>query len=135
VIAPEADAKPEGKLKVPKWSEIKPVKWISIILYCLLVVCSIYLIVKSKLYQTEMFAILALYLLFNFSFHQFYGRVEEYLYTTHYTFALIALLALPFKLKSINRNFNYALNIILTLFLVFLLVTNISFMKDFIAIF
>ena len=82
-------------VRLPEFSRISLSTMISMLVYLSFLISSVYLIVRFCLYRKRIFLALFVHFLFNGCFFLIYGN-EPHLYTSHYTFALIAMLAFPF---------------------------------------
>jgi hypothetical protein len=104
--------------------------------YALLIGTWLYLLIKTPAHGDKTLLALSAYFLFTALFHLFYGSSQVYVYSAHYTFAWIALLAIPMKnvaeLPQSGRRFAYAA---LAGFLTFLLVNNAVFAYKLVTVF
>ena len=116
-------------------NKINFVRAFAYILYALLVIFSIYFIIKRKLFKNEIFQISVIYLIFSFIFHLFYGTRELFLFSPRFTFPIIILFALPFTKEFVNKKLIYATNTILVLLVIFVLINNFSFIKTVIDVY
>jgi len=114
-------------------SEISPLKWVLISFFLMFVLFSFYLLLKNKIYKKELVIILALYFLWNFLFHLFYGKPWALiLFSAHYTFPLMGVLAVPFNeeiLKNMNKKLKIALMTFLIILILFIVLNNLLLIK------
>ena len=104
--------------------------------YALLIATWLYLLIATPACSDKTFLALSAYFLFTALFHLFYGSGQVWVYSAHYTFAWVALLAIPMKwvaeLSRSGRRFAYAA---LGGFLTFLLVNNVLFAYKLVMVF
>ncbi|MDP7458539.1 MAG: hypothetical protein QGH47_07480 [Candidatus Woesearchaeota archaeon] len=73
--------------------------WIvaSMIFYAAFLFLSIYIIWRKRLYKNHIFLIFLTYFIYEIILHSIYAADWPFLYSTYYTFALLAMIAFPFK--------------------------------------
>lgn len=129
----DEDIKPIMLMPVEKFNLIKLSAYS---LFALLILVSSFLIIKFKLYRNKIFIILGSYLFFIFCLHLFYDKAELFLFSCHYTFPWITLLALPFKSDIWSgKKFDSWLNLFLIISLAFIAINNLLFIKNILAVY
>ena len=108
---------------------------IAVILWCVWVVWSIVLIVRKKIYLKTIFRALVAYELFYIVLHCFYGVIEQFLYSLHYAFGIVLMMALPHCQIKQGKSKSASLLVLALFFVVFgfELAANISFIRDTLA--
>ena len=114
----------------PGWPNIPAITLISITLYFAVISLSVAAYVKAKTYRLKVFRPLSAYFLFNVCFFLFYGS-EPHLYYEHYTFAWIAMLALPFaSVNAIPKKIMLPLFVCIVLLLPLVALNNWYFIQS-----
>ncbi len=109
------------------WKPLSIVKFGAFLLYGVLVVTSLFLTIKFNLYKQSAFLLFLSYFLFTFCFHLFWENHADFLFSPHYTFSLMAMLAYPFKMVSKNKSL---LPFLIILVLVFGVINNLNFIHQ-----
>ena len=113
----------------PATSELSTLTLVTFIVYGCVLLFSIYLIARFRLYRTRIFLALLVYFLFQWIFFLIYGD-EPHLYTSHYTFALIALMAFPFAAQNrLPPKMIHGLTAMCAVLLPLLFANNILFLR------
>ena len=112
------------------------IRFVTRTFHALLIATWLYLLIATPACSDKTFLALAAYFLFITLFHLFYGTSQVYVYSAHYTFAWIALLAIPMKrvaeLSQSGRRFAYAA---VGGFLTFQLLNNVLFAYKLVRVF
>ncbi len=112
------------------------IRFLSRTFYCIVVLTAFGLLVKASAYRDRIFIALCTYYIFTVVFHYIYAPWQVYVFSTHYTFPWVAMLALSMKpaagLGKYSRRFIHAT---LFCFLVLMSLNNYFFAYELIDVF
>jgi fatty acid desaturase len=101
------------------------IRFVARLFYALLMATCAYLLITTPDCRDNAFLALSAYFLFTALFHLIYGTWQVYVFSAHYTFPWIALLALPMRsVADLSANGQRIAYATLALFLIFMLVNN-----------
>lgn len=107
-----------------------------LVFYLIIIFCSLFYLIKFKLYKDKIFISILAYLLFTIIFHSIYSVRFVFIFYMQYTFSLIAILAYPFKdYKKFNPFLKIFIGTILILFLICLTINNSIFIGEILEVF
>ena len=119
-----------NKVTFPGFDEARPITLISLAMCLALSALSFWQIWRQKIFGNRVFAAVGTYFLFNVLFYLVYGY-EPHLYATHYTFALVILLAFPFvAIDSIPPKVRYAFYALLVALIPLVALNNWTFLNN-----
>jgi len=108
----------------------------SYIAYYLLIFTAICWLISKRAYKSSLFISLAALYIFMVAFHCIYDLPEVYVFSANYTFPLVAILALPFKLiNKLKIRVQAVCYAILTLSVILLMLNNYFFVRELLSIF
>jgi hypothetical protein len=114
----------------PGWGQVRGITWATMGIYILFMSICVWMLLKLKTERSNAFWPLLAYFGFNICFFLIYGY-EPHLYQAHYTFAWVALLAVPFGVENgTPRTARYASYLCMFVLLPLLVLNNWDFLID-----